>query len=78
MGTGRADNNVNMISDRKADGGLQLTDNVADALFSLILESRFPSCSEPQVTNICSLINALTESHGVVSQRGVMLTAHGA
>lgn len=63
MGTRSRHNEVKMLSDRKADREGHSTDNVADAIFRFMIDSRLRRRVEPHVTNVSCLRTSLTESH---------------
>lgn len=60
-GTSSAENEVKMLSDRKADREGHVADIVADGMFRFTLDTRFRRRGEPQARNVSSPLTFLTE-----------------
>lgn len=74
-GTMSRENQVKMLSARKADKEVHTTDMVRDALFRITLAVRFRMRGESQSSNVEKLVDTLTEDRGEMSMHGMILTA---
>lgn len=75
FGTRAADNQVKMLSNRKADREGHSADAVADALFRIVLALRFRRRAEPQHVSVRKLIDSLMDGRGEKSITGCIVTA---
>lgn len=74
-GTRANDNQVKMLSARKADKEGHCVDAIADALFRITFMVRFRRRGESQTENVEKLINSIVDERGESSLSGFVVTA---
>lgn len=68
------DNQMKMLSARKADKEGYITETVCDALFPLKLRVRFRRRGESQFSNVEKIFYSMTEDQGKMSLHGLIVT----